>query len=55
MLETDRLCLLPWQAKDWLGFRPIATDPEVMRYISGQPWSDGQIQEFVLESPSGHL
>lgn len=33
---------------DWMDFRPIATDPEVMRYINGGvPWSDEQIQSFV--------
>jgi RimJ/RimL family protein N-acetyltransferase len=47
-LETGRLILAPWQAADWIAFRPIATDPEVMRYITGGvPWTDGQIQAFV--------
>ncbi len=37
-----------WEAEDWAAFRPIATDPEVMRYISGgQPWPDDRIREFV--------
>jgi ribosomal-protein-alanine N-acetyltransferase len=40
--------LLPWQPDDWLLLRPIATDPEVMRYISdGKPWPDERIREFV--------
>jgi RimJ/RimL family protein N-acetyltransferase len=48
MLETERLLLLPWRAEDAEAFRPIATDPEVMRYITGgKPWSDEQIQELV--------
>jgi len=47
-LETVRLTLAPWQAGDWTAFRPIATDPEVMRYITGGvPWTDEQIQAFV--------
>ena len=47
-LETERLTLAPWQAADWTAFRPIATDPEVMRYITGGvPWTDEQIQSFV--------
>ena len=47
-LETVRLILAPWQAADWTAFRPIATDPEVMRYITGGvPWSDEQIQALV--------
>ena len=48
IIETDRLCLRNWQISDWIDFRPIATDPEVMRYINGGvPWSDEEIQSFV--------
>jgi len=48
MLETERLILDTWQMSDWTAFRPIATDPEVMRFITGgMPWTDGQIQTFV--------
>ena len=48
VFETERLVLDTWQAKDWKEFRPIATDAEVMRYITGgEPWSDEQIQLFV--------
>jgi RimJ/RimL family protein N-acetyltransferase len=47
-LETVRLVLAPWQAADWTAFRPIATDPEVMRYITGGvAWTDEQIRSFV--------
>ncbi len=47
-LETGRMLLRPWESQDWIAFRPIATDPEVMRYITGgTPWPDEQIQEFV--------
>jgi RimJ/RimL family protein N-acetyltransferase len=48
MLETERLVLDTWQESDWAEFRPVATDPEVMRYITGgTPWSDDQIRSFV--------
>lgn len=48
MLRTERLILSPWETSDWTAFRPIATDPEVMRYINGGiPWTDEQIQDFV--------
>jgi ribosomal-protein-alanine N-acetyltransferase len=48
ILETQRLILDTWQSADWTAFRPIATDVEVMRYITdGVPWSDEQIQSFV--------
>lgn len=48
ILETERLVLDAWQSSDWTAFRPIATDVEVMRYITGGiPWTDEQIQSFV--------
>ena len=47
-LETDRLVLDAWQVSDVQAFRPIATDIQVMRYITGGvPWTDEQIQTFV--------
>ena len=47
-LETERMILDTWQSADWAAFRPIATDVEVMRYITGGvPWSDERIQSFV--------
>lgn len=47
-LETERVILLPWNSEDCSGFKPIATDPRVMRYISdGVPWPDSRIIEFV--------
>jgi RimJ/RimL family protein N-acetyltransferase len=54
MLETERLLLLPWRTQDAEAFRPIATDPQVMRYITGgKAWSDGQIQEFIERQIAG--
>jgi RimJ/RimL family protein N-acetyltransferase len=48
VLETPRLVLDTWQSGDWTALRPIATDVEVMRYITGgTPWSDEQIRDFV--------
>lgn len=48
ILETARLVLDSWQTHDWTELRPIATDVEVMRYITGGiPWTDEQIQSFV--------
>ena len=48
VFETERLILDAWQSADWTAFRPIATDPEVMRYITGGvPWTDEQIRDFV--------
>ncbi len=47
-MKTERLILESWYISDWRAFRPIATDPEVMRYITGGiPWTDEQIQNFV--------
>jgi ribosomal-protein-alanine N-acetyltransferase len=48
MLETARLSLLPWQPEDWLLLRPLATNREVVRYISnGEPWPDERIREWA--------
>jgi RimJ/RimL family protein N-acetyltransferase len=47
-METDRLILATWQPTDWTVLKPIATDTEVMRYITGGiPWTDEQIRSFV--------
>jgi RimJ/RimL family protein N-acetyltransferase len=48
ILETERLILDTWQNDDWSVLRPIATDVEVMRYITGGvAWSDERIRSFV--------
>src|SRR5271154_6877102 len=48
MIRTDRLILDSWTSSEWPELRPIATDAEVMRYITGGiPWTDEQIQQFV--------
>jgi RimJ/RimL family protein N-acetyltransferase len=48
VLQTERLILDEWQPSDWTVLRPVATDPEVMRYITGGvPWTDEEIQSFV--------
>jgi RimJ/RimL family protein N-acetyltransferase len=48
ILETKRLILDSWQSDDFAAFRSIATDVEVMRYITGGvPWSDEQIRSFI--------
>jgi hypothetical protein len=37
-----------WRQEEWRDFRPIATDPEVMRHIgTGAVWTDEQIEAFV--------
>ena len=47
-LQTRRLRLMEWRHADFAAFRPIAKDPDVMRYISdGIPWSDEGIREFI--------
>ncbi len=48
ILETERLILDTWQSADWTEFRTLATDPEIMRYITGgDPWTDEKIRSFV--------
>jgi RimJ/RimL family protein N-acetyltransferase len=40
--------LCEWEAEDWLQFRAIAADPEVMRYIGdGTPWPEERTRLFV--------
>ncbi len=48
-IETERLLLTTWRIEDWMALRPIATDPEVMRYINGGiPWDDDTIRQYVM-------
>jgi RimJ/RimL family protein N-acetyltransferase len=48
MIETQRLRLLPWKCEDWRSFHLIATDREVMRYITGgEPWAEERTRQFV--------
>lgn len=47
--ETERLYLREWVPDDWLRFRPLATDPRVLRYIGdGKPWPDEQIKARIV-------
>jgi len=47
-IETARIRLEPWQSDDWRALHAIASEPEVMRYITGgAPWNETQTQEFV--------
>jgi len=47
-IETPRLRLNRWRNADFVAFRPIAQNPQVMRYIhNGEPWSDVRIREFI--------
>jgi RimJ/RimL family protein N-acetyltransferase len=42
------LNLCTWEADDWLEFRAIAADPQVMRYIGdGAPWPEERARRFV--------
>jgi ribosomal-protein-alanine N-acetyltransferase len=47
-LETERLLIRGWREEEWLALRPVASDPEVMRFIAhGRPWSDDEIRRLV--------
>ncbi|GAA5187691.1 GNAT family N-acetyltransferase [Ferrimonas gelatinilytica] len=39
ILHTDRLCLRPWRAEDLDAYAAFCADPEVMRYLGGDPLS----------------
>ncbi len=48
VLETPRLILREWLPDDWIRFKPIATDPRVIRYVgTGRPPGDEQIQAYI--------
>jgi RimJ/RimL family protein N-acetyltransferase len=48
MIETPRLRMLPWRLSDRASFHAIASDPEVMRYITrGVPWNEDRTRLFV--------
>jgi [ribosomal protein S5]-alanine N-acetyltransferase len=47
-IETQRMRLSRWQPCDAVAFRPIAQDPQVMRYVNnGEPWSDAKVRDFI--------
>ena len=55
-LETPRLILTTWGENDWHRFKPIATDPRVMRFITGGiPWTDEQIRAFIERNQTTFL
>ena len=48
ILESEWLVFDTRQNEDQAALRPIATDPEVMRYITGGiPWSGEQMEHFI--------
>jgi RimJ/RimL family protein N-acetyltransferase len=48
LLETERLFLRDWVPDDWKRYKPLATDPRVLKYIGrGEPSSDERIKQFV--------
>ncbi|WP_321475634.1 GNAT family N-acetyltransferase [uncultured Paludibaculum sp.] len=54
-METERLLLLPWRFEDEPLFAPIATDPEVMRHLTGGvPWTSEQMQGFIAKQIALH-
>lgn len=48
VIETERLFLREWLREDFHHFKPIATNPQVMKYIgTGEIWSDERIERFI--------
>jgi RimJ/RimL family protein N-acetyltransferase len=48
VIETERLFLREWIREDFHRFKPIATNPKVMKYIgTGELWSDERIDRFI--------
>ena len=47
-LDTDRLLIRNWEKGDWEHFKPIASDPLMLRYIGdGRTWSKERTRNFV--------
>ena len=48
LLETERLFVRDWVPDDWKRYRPLATDPRVLKYIGrGEPSSEERVKQFV--------
>lgn len=48
VIEAERIFLKEWLLEDFHHFKPIATNPLVMKYIgTGEIWSDERIQRFI--------
>lgn len=48
ILETPRLIFREWRSDDWMRFKPIATNPLVIRYVGmGHAPNDEQIQAYI--------
>ncbi len=44
---TERLLIRPWEPADRTAFAALATDPEMMRFMTGgRPWSDDEIDGY---------
>lgn len=54
-LATDRLILRPWSNLDRAALAQMATDPEMVRYVTdGVPWSEDRIDAF-LDRQAGYF
>lgn len=47
LVETERLFIRDWVPDDWKRYKPLATDPRVLKYIGVDPSPDERIQAFV--------
>ena len=47
MIETSRLRLRSFRAEDWRAVRAYSVDPEVLRYVPGEPPSEEETREVI--------
>jgi len=52
--QTRRLIIRPWRDDDRAGLERMTSDPDMMRFISGRPWTRAQVDE-LLERQQRHL
>ncbi len=51
---TERLEIRPWTPEDRPAFTALATDPEMMRYMTdGRPWSESEIDAYFARQAHG--
>ena len=53
-IETPRLLIREWTPEDRPAFTALATDPEMMRYMTdGRPWSEDEIDAYFARQADG--
>ncbi|RMG78497.1 MAG: N-acetyltransferase [Bacteroidetes bacterium] len=49
IFETKRLCIRPLEPADFEGFHEMQSDPEVMKYTTGKPFSEAENRKQLAD------